>query len=136
MWDKFSDHFLWDVPGSGNCDPDCPCWDDWEEADDYLSKRKKKPKKKSPASCHHSTPRPPQDPPPPPAPLPLYKKELQWIAKRYTSTIPSPVPDPSPPLSCMMFSSTSSDYSSFFPPLETTPILNEMLCPNLLSLHP
>ena len=73
---KQNGHFLWDVPGSGNCDPDCPCWDDWEEDDDYVSKRKKKPKKKSPTSCHHSTPKPPQDPSPPPAPLPLYKKEL------------------------------------------------------------
>ena len=32
---KQNGHFLWDVPGSGHCDPDCPCWDDWEEDDDY-----------------------------------------------------------------------------------------------------
>ena len=27
--------------GSGRCDPNCPCWDDWEE-DDQDSKRKRK----------------------------------------------------------------------------------------------
>ena len=25
---KMNGHFLWDAPGSRNCDPDCPCWDD------------------------------------------------------------------------------------------------------------
>ncbi|KAH9763379.1 hypothetical protein KPL70_001147 [Citrus sinensis] len=74
---KQNGHFLWDAPGSGMCDPNCPCWDDWEEDDDYSTTRKKKPKKKkSPVSCHHCDPKPPQDPPPPPAPLPFYKKEL------------------------------------------------------------
>ncbi|KAH9698101.1 hypothetical protein KPL71_023882 [Citrus sinensis] len=24
---KHNGHFLWDVPGSGMCDPTCPCWD-------------------------------------------------------------------------------------------------------------
>ncbi|KAH9769558.1 hypothetical protein KPL71_012048 [Citrus sinensis] len=60
-------------------------------------------------------------PPPPPAPLPIYRKELKWIAKHYKSEIPSPLPNPTPiiqPLACMMFSSTSSDYSSSFPSLE------------------
>ncbi|KAH9704985.1 hypothetical protein KPL70_011692 [Citrus sinensis] len=113
-------HFLWDVPGSGMCDPNCPCWDDWEEDDDYFTTRKKKPKKKkSPVSCHHYDPKPPQDPPPPPAPLPFYKRELKWIAKHCKSETPSPIPLPTPPLTCMMFSSTSSDYSSSFPPLDT-----------------
>ncbi|KAH9668359.1 hypothetical protein KPL70_021383 [Citrus sinensis] len=28
---KLNGHFLWDAPGSDNCDPDCPCWDDWDE---------------------------------------------------------------------------------------------------------
>ena len=47
---KQNGHFLWDVPGSGMCDPNCPCWDDWEEDDDYATK--KKPKKKKPlVSC-------------------------------------------------------------------------------------
>ncbi|KAH9769466.1 hypothetical protein KPL71_012011 [Citrus sinensis] len=60
-----------------------------------------------------------QDPPPPPAPLPIYRKELKWIAKHCKSEIPSPLPHPIvQPLACMMFSSTSSDYSSSFPPLE------------------
>ncbi|KAH9801849.1 hypothetical protein KPL71_001179 [Citrus sinensis] len=113
-------HFLWDAPGSGMCDPNCPCWDDWDEDDDYATTRKKKPKKKkSPVSCHHCDPKPPQDPPPPPAPLPFYRKELKWIAKHCKSETPSPIPLPTPPLTCMMFSSTSSDYSSFFPPLDT-----------------
>ncbi|KAH9686217.1 hypothetical protein KPL70_014291 [Citrus sinensis] len=117
---KQNGHFLWDVLGSGMCDPNCPCWDDWEEDDDYATTRKKKPKKKkSSVSCHHYDPKPPQDPPPPPAPLPIYKKELKWIAKHCKSETPSPIPLPTPPLTCLMFSSTSSDYSSFCPPLET-----------------
>ncbi|KAH9769414.1 hypothetical protein KPL71_011989 [Citrus sinensis] len=116
---KHNGHFLWDAPGSGMCDPTCPCWDDWEEDDDYVPRRKKKPKRiKPPVSCHHYDPKPPQDPPPPPAPLPYYQKELQWIAKHCRSETPSPIPLPTPPLTCMMFSSTSSDYSSSFPPLE------------------
>ncbi|KAH9716798.1 hypothetical protein KPL71_021580 [Citrus sinensis] len=104
------------------CDPNCPCWDDWEEDDDYATTWKKKPKKKKPpVPCHHCDPKPPSDPPPPPTPLPIYQKELKWIAKHCKSEIPSPLPHPTPtvqPLACMMFSSTSSDYSSSFPPLE------------------
>ncbi|KAH9801867.1 hypothetical protein KPL71_001184 [Citrus sinensis] len=116
---KQNGHFLWDAPGSGMCDPTCPCWDDWDEDDDYATTRKKKlKKKKSPVSCHHCDPKPPQDPPPPPAPLPFYRKELKWIAKHCKSETPSPIPLPTPPLTCMMFSSTSSDYSSSFPPLD------------------
>ncbi|KAH9780622.1 hypothetical protein KPL71_008144 [Citrus sinensis] len=116
---KHNGHFLWDAPGSGMCDPTCPYWDDWEEDDDYVPRRKRKPKrKKPPVSCHHYDPKPPQDPPSPPAPLPYYQKELQWIAKHCRSETPSPIPLPTPPLTCMMFSSTSSDYSSSFPPLE------------------
>ncbi|KAH9780742.1 hypothetical protein KPL71_008199 [Citrus sinensis] len=120
---KHNGHFLWDAPGSGMCDPNCPCWDDWEEADDdYATTRKKKPKKKKPSGpCHHCDPKPPSAPPPPPAPLPIYRKELKWIAKHCKSEIPSPLSNPTPivqPLACMMFSSTSSDYSSSFPSLE------------------
>ncbi|KAH9716884.1 hypothetical protein KPL71_021620 [Citrus sinensis] len=104
------------------CDPNCPCWDDWEEDDDYATTRKKKPKKKKPpVPCHHCDPKPPSDPPPPPAPLPIYRKELKWIAKHCKSEIPSPLSHSTPivqPLACMMFSSTSSDYSSSFPSLE------------------
>ncbi|KAH9744328.1 hypothetical protein KPL70_003652 [Citrus sinensis] len=117
---KYNGHFLWDAPGSGMCDPNCPCWDDWEEDDDYATTRKKKPKKKKPpVPCHHCDPKPPSDPPPPPAPLPIYRKELTWIAKHCKSEIPSPISNPTPPLACMMFSSTSSDYSSSFPSLDT-----------------
>ncbi|KAH9780739.1 hypothetical protein KPL71_008196 [Citrus sinensis] len=119
---KHNGHFLWDAPGSGMCDPNCPCWDDWEEDDDYATTRKKKPKKKKPSvPCHHCDPKPPSDPPPPPAPLPIYRKELKWIAKHCKSEIPSPLSHSTPivqPLACMMFSSTSSDYSSSFPSLE------------------
>ncbi|KAH9752094.1 hypothetical protein KPL71_014558 [Citrus sinensis] len=120
---KHNGHFLWDAPGSGMCDPNCPCWDDWEEEDDdYATTRKKKPKKNKPSvPCHHCDPKPPSDPPPPPAPLPIYRKELKWIAKHCKSEIPSPLPNPTPivqPLACMMFSSTSSDCSSSFPSLE------------------
>ncbi|KAH9780716.1 hypothetical protein KPL71_008186 [Citrus sinensis] len=60
---KLNGHFFWDSPGSGNCDPDCPCWDNWEEDD--------------------------------PSTLPMQ------------------------PMAYMMFSSTSQDYSSNFPALET-----------------
>ncbi|KAH9697790.1 hypothetical protein KPL71_023757 [Citrus sinensis] len=119
---KHNGHFLWDAPGSGMCDPNCPCWDDREEDDDYATTRKKKPKKKKPfVPCHHCDPKPPSDPPPPPAPLPIYRKELKWIAKHCKSEIPSPLSHSTPivqPLACMMFSSTSSDYSSSFPSLE------------------
>ncbi|KAH9769474.1 hypothetical protein KPL71_012014 [Citrus sinensis] len=116
---KHNAHFLWDTPGSGMCDPTCPCWDDWEEDDDYVPQPKKKIKRKKPTvSCHHYDPKPPQDPPPPPAPLPYYQEELQWIAKHCRSETPSPIPLLTPPLTCMMFSSTSLDYSSSFPPLE------------------
>ncbi|KAH9698141.1 hypothetical protein KPL71_023898 [Citrus sinensis] len=45
---KHNGHFLWETPGSGMCDPNCPCWDDWEDDDDYATTRKKKPKKKKP----------------------------------------------------------------------------------------
>ncbi|KAH9752192.1 hypothetical protein KPL71_014608 [Citrus sinensis] len=104
---KHNGHFLWDAPDSGMCDPNCPCWDNWEEADDdYATTRKKKPKKKKPSvPCHHYDPKPPSDPPPPPAPLPIYRKELKWIAKHCKSEIPSPLPNPTPivqPLACMM----------------------------------
>ncbi|KAH9671291.1 hypothetical protein KPL70_017315 [Citrus sinensis] len=116
---KQNGYFLSDAPGSGMCDPNCPCWDGWQKDDAYAttSKRKGK-KKKPPVSCHHCDPKPPQDPPPPPAPLPFYKKELHWIAKHCKSETP-PIPLPTPPLTCMMFSSTSSDYSFSFPPLHT-----------------
>ncbi|KAH9686579.1 hypothetical protein KPL70_014415 [Citrus sinensis] len=111
-------HFLYDAPGSGMCDPNCPCWDDWDEDDDYATTRKKKPKKKKPpVSYHYYDPKPLQDPLPPPAPLPFYQKELKWIAKH--CKFETPIPLPKPPLACMMFSSTSSDYSSSFPPLDT-----------------
>ncbi|KAH9792432.1 hypothetical protein KPL71_004116 [Citrus sinensis] len=119
---KHNGYFLWDVPGSGMCDPNCPCWDDWEEDDDYAPKRTKKPKKKKPpVPCPHCEPKSPKDPPPPPAPLPIYRKELKWIAKHWKSEIPSPLPNSTPivqPLACMMFSSTSLDYSYSFLPLE------------------
>ncbi|KAH9780741.1 hypothetical protein KPL71_008198 [Citrus sinensis] len=137
---KHNGHFLWDAPGSGMCDPNCPCWDDWEEADDdYATTRKKKPKKKKPSGpCHHCDPKPPSAPPPPPAPLPIYRKELKWIAKHCKSEIPSPLSNPTPivqPLACMMFSSTFSDYSSSFPSLEphTDPQRNVVSKPFILS---
>ncbi|KAH9686083.1 hypothetical protein KPL70_014216 [Citrus sinensis] len=100
---KHNGHFLWDAPGSGMCDPNCPCWDDWEEDDHYATTRKKKPKKKKPPiSCHHYNPKPPQDPPPPSAPLPFYQKELKWITKHCKSETPSPLSLPTPPLACMI----------------------------------
>ena len=77
---KQNGHFLWDVPGSGMCDPNYPCWDDWEEDDDYATKKISK-KKKPPISCQHYEPKSPKDPPPPPAPLPIYTKKTQMDCK-------------------------------------------------------
>ncbi|KAH9705019.1 hypothetical protein KPL70_011708 [Citrus sinensis] len=119
---KLNGDFLWDSPGSGNCDPDCPCWDDWEE-DDVGLQWKKKPKKKIPKTpCSHNQPKPSYNPPPPPAPLPIYRKEQRWIAKNCKIEIlPHPQSStlPMQPMACMMFSSTSQDYSPNFPALET-----------------
>ncbi|KAH9780668.1 hypothetical protein KPL71_008167 [Citrus sinensis] len=119
--DKIDGHFLWDVPGSGRCDPGCPCNND---EDDYSSR----PKKKNiiyPA-CKLYLPEDDDDEPDYPPPLPLYNKGLQWIQKHQPRSckpirssaglLPSPSMVP-----CMMFSSASasaSDYSSEYPPLE------------------
>ena len=107
---KMNGHFLWDAPGSGNCDPYCPCWDDWEE-DDLVSRRKTKPKKTLHHPCKHFQPKP-HDDPPPPSPNPLQSK----------SKVLSPVQNHTPiiqPTACMMFTSTSKDYSTNFPTLDT-----------------
>ncbi|KAH9744212.1 hypothetical protein KPL70_003594 [Citrus sinensis] len=118
---KLNGHFLWDSPGSRNCDPDCPCWDDWDEDDDE-PQRKRKPKKKTPKTpCSHTQPKPPHNPPPPPAPLPIYQKELRWIAKTHKTDVLPHIQNSHPPIqpmACMMFSSPQ-DYSSNFPALET-----------------
>ena len=90
--------FFWDSPGSGNCDPDCPCWDDWDEDDDE-PKWRRKPKKKLPKTlCSHHQHKPPYNPPPPPAPLPIYQKELKWIAKNYKTDILSNIQHSTPPI--------------------------------------
>ncbi|KAH9698092.1 hypothetical protein KPL71_023879 [Citrus sinensis] len=119
--DKIDGHFLWDVHGSGRCDPGCPCNDD---EDDYSSR----PKKKNiiyPA-CKLYLPEDDDDEPNYPPPLPLYNKGLQWIQKHQPRSC-KPVRSsagllPTPPMvSCMMFSSASasaSDYTSEYPPLE------------------
>ncbi|KAH9717002.1 hypothetical protein KPL71_021662 [Citrus sinensis] len=121
--DKIDGHFLWDVPGSGRCDPGCPCNDD---EDDYSSR----PKKKNiiyPA-CKLYLPEDDDDEPDYPPPLPLYTKGLWWIQKHQPRSC-KPVRSsagllPTPPMvPCMMFSSASastsaSDYSSEYPPLE------------------
>ncbi|KAH9769458.1 hypothetical protein KPL71_012010 [Citrus sinensis] len=105
---KHNGHFLWDVLGSGMCDPNCPCWDDWEEDDDYAPKKKKKPKKKTPpVPCQHCEPKSPKDSPPPPAPLPIYRKELKWIAKHCKSETPSPLPNPTPIIQPLAFEKIS-----------------------------
>ncbi|KAH9801590.1 hypothetical protein KPL71_001094 [Citrus sinensis] len=119
---KLNGHFLWDSPGSGNCDPDCPCWDDWEEDDVELQRRRKPKKKKPKTSCSHNQPKSPYNPPPPSASLPIYQNELRWIAKNCkTEVLPHNQNSKPPiqPMACMMFSSTSQDYSFNFPALET-----------------
>ncbi|KAH9657947.1 hypothetical protein KPL70_023285 [Citrus sinensis] len=117
--DKIDGHFLWDVPGSGRCDPGCPCNDD---EDDYSSRSKKK--KIIYPACKLYLPEDDDDEPDYPPPLPLYDKGLQWIQKHQPRSC-KPVRSsagllPTPPMvSCMMFSSASaSDYSSEYPPLE------------------
>ncbi|KAH9792609.1 hypothetical protein KPL71_004192 [Citrus sinensis] len=119
---KLNGHFLWDSPGSGNCDPDCPCWDDWEE-DDVEPQQRRKPKKKIPKTpCSHNQPKPPHNPPPTLALLPIYQKELRWIAKNCKIEVLPHIQNSKPPIqpkACMIFSSTSQDYSSNFPDLET-----------------
>ncbi|KAH9668333.1 hypothetical protein KPL70_021375 [Citrus sinensis] len=103
-------------------DPNCPCWDDWEE-DDLISKKKPKPKWNLHHPCKHFQPQPRDDPPPPLSnPLPIYKQELKWIAKHYKSEVLSPVQHNTPIIqspTCMMFASTSKYYSTNFPPLDT-----------------
>ncbi|KAH9649415.1 hypothetical protein KPL70_025981 [Citrus sinensis] len=117
--DKIDGHFLWDVPGSGRCDPGCPCNDD---EDDYSSRSKKK--KIIYPACKLYLPEDDDDEPDYPPPLPLYDKGLQWIQKHQPRSC-KPVRSsagllPTPPMvSCMMFSSASaSAYSSEYPPLE------------------
>ena len=78
---KLNGHFLWDSPRSGNCDPDCFCWDDWEE-DDVEPQRRRKPKKKIPKTlCSHNQTKPPHNPPPPPSLLAIYQKNLDGLQK-------------------------------------------------------
>ena len=33
--EKINGHFLWDVPGSHMCDPDCPSLEEEEDDDDF-----------------------------------------------------------------------------------------------------
>ncbi|KAH9724605.1 hypothetical protein KPL70_007548 [Citrus sinensis] len=65
--------------------------------------------------------KPPYEPPPPPALLPIYKKELKWIVKHCKPETFSPnlhQTSTPQPIACMMFSSSSQDYSLNFPSLE------------------
>ncbi|KAH9698026.1 hypothetical protein KPL71_023845 [Citrus sinensis] len=69
--DKIDGYFLLDVPGSGRCDPGCPCNDD---EDDYSSKLKKK--NIIYPACKLYLPEDDDDEPDYPPPLPLYNKGL------------------------------------------------------------
>ena len=33
--EKINGHFLWDVPGSHMCDPNCPCLEEDDDNDDF-----------------------------------------------------------------------------------------------------
>ena len=99
------------------CDPNCPCWDDWEEDDDYATKQKNLQSSVNPINLNsqkilhlHQLL------------YPSTKKNsnrLQSIANlRFHPPIPHSPPTVQP-IACMMFSFTSSDYFSSFPPLET-----------------
>ena len=87
-----------------------------------LQHRRKRKKKKPKTLCSHHQPKPPHNPPPSPTPLPVYQKELRWIAKNCKTELLSNIQQSTPPIqpmACMMFSSTSQHYSSNFPALET-----------------
>ncbi|KAH9769352.1 hypothetical protein KPL71_011964 [Citrus sinensis] len=108
---KLNGHFLWDSPGSGNCDPDCPCWDDWEE-DDVEPQRRRKPKKKIPKTpCSHNQTKPPHNPPLPPSPLPIYQKELTWIAKNCKTKVLPHIQNSKPPIQPMAYPSDTDQTS-------------------------
>ena len=141
--DKINGHFLWDVPGSHMCDPDCPCLEE-EEDDDDLNRRPRRHKKKSHKldPCHKKPPLPPEDPDSL-MPLPIYRKGLRLLQKEYkqrsckqeTILVSSHARSVQP---CMMFSSSS--YQEQFPPLEkqidpqtkvtTKPFVHSPVTPN------
>ncbi|KAH9686084.1 hypothetical protein KPL70_014217 [Citrus sinensis] len=100
---KHNSHFLWDAPGSGMCDPNCPCWDDWEEDDHYATTKKKKPKKKKPpVSCHYYNPLPPppkpkSKPKPQPRPVTFHPSSITIPGQHSPGPTPASSPVPPPP---------------------------------------
>ena len=119
--DKINGHFLWDVPGSHMCDPDCPCLEDDDDDDDFNRRpRRRKKKSQKMDSCHQQPPLPPNDPDSL-TPLPIYRKGLRLIQKEHKQKpcrqeANKPMLYPLLIQSCMMFSLSS--YQEQFPPLE------------------
>ena len=111
--DKINGHFLWDVPSSHMCNPDCPCLEEEEDDDDDFNRRPRRSKKKS-HKLDPSQKKPPLPPDDPDSliPLPIYRKRLRLCKQEANQSILH-----STLIQSCMMSSTSS-YQDQFPPLE------------------
>ena len=76
--DKINGHFLWDVPGSHMCDPDCPCLEEEDDDDFNIRPRRRKKKNHKMDPCYRKPPLPLDDPDGL-TPLPIYRKGLRLI---------------------------------------------------------
>ncbi|KAH9792597.1 hypothetical protein KPL71_004186 [Citrus sinensis] len=128
---KINGHFLWDVPGSHMCDPNCPCH---EEEDDFNRRPRRRKKKSHKLDPYHKRPHLPSDDLDSLIPLPIYRKGLRLCKQEANQ----PILHSTPIQSCMMFSSSS--YQEQFPPLEkqidpqtkvtTKPFVHSPVTPN------
>ena len=85
------------------CNPDCPCLDDTDDAEDFkILKRRRRRKKKpsTPKTLCRPYPSGPPDDPESEQPLPIYKQALNQIEKESSS---KPVPVQPQIKSCLMF---------------------------------
>ncbi|KAH9780771.1 hypothetical protein KPL71_008210 [Citrus sinensis] len=121
--DKLDGHFLWDVPGSHMCNPDCPCLEEESDNDNaiYYQRRQSRRKKKSVllSLCKNQPPFPPHDlEAKTETSFPLYNSTPQKHKPIQTCRQQAGFISAPQPLSCMMFSSTSASYQEKFPSLE------------------
>ena len=108
---KLNRNFLWDALGFGSAIQIVPIGMIGKRTI-KIPKGRENQKKKIHSPCNHTEAKPPYGPPPPLAPVPIYKKELETFPPNLSQTsTPQPVV-------CMMFSSSSKDYSFNFPSLE------------------